>query len=392
MINNEILSFIKEQLAQGATKDKVKDMLVGQGGWDEKDVEEAFETISFSGTSYPSVLKSAVTDAVKSGEGNKSFSVSPVTRLQERSEPLVSATPVGAFTPASELMKAVSGGDVRPTVFSPVSSPIFSPGLSHVQQPKSMEPTAPGSSFSGGVVSRPSTISAEPMRVASENPRASDFVNNVGNNTGNNALSGLRARIASGMSGGGAVPVEPTSVFSPVVKEPMTYQAPPVVAPVIMGGPTLSSVAASFAGGDNVAPRQPSFSQGMGQAGGFSSMPSLNKAPMPSPQPQPMSVFPKGPIGIVGNPRISATPAQLAALQGQNQKKGGRFLLGLMMFIVGLVLGGVLMNAYMNGYIKTAMLAGVVDKGMNLIGLGTVVPPPAPEKAPTKVVIPSGGS
>lgn len=363
MINNEILSFIKDQFAQGTTKDKVKDMLVGQGGWDEKDVEEAFETINFSGTSYPSVLKnavSAVADTVKIGGGNLSGQPQSVV-------------PGGAFTPASELMKAVSGD---------AHSTFFSPGLSHVQQPKSMEPTASSPSFLGDTAARPTAMSAEPVAPVSANLQRSGIADN---NSGSNALSGLRARIASGLPGGNTIPPEPVSVFTPTIKEPVISPAQSVAAPAtIYGGPALSAVAAPF-----VAPRQPSLSQEMGQ-GGFSSMPALNKAPTPSMQPEPRSVFPKGPIGVIGNPRISATPAQLAALQAQ--KKGGRFLLGLMMFVVGIVIGGISMNAYMNGYIKTAALNGIVEKGMNLIGLGTVTPPPVSEKAPVTGTAPSGGS
>jgi hypothetical protein len=56
MINNEILTFIKERLAQGSTHEQITDMLVTHGGWDNKDVEEAFDTLDISGSSMVSVM------------------------------------------------------------------------------------------------------------------------------------------------------------------------------------------------------------------------------------------------------------------------------------------------------------------------------------------------
>jgi hypothetical protein len=368
MINNEILSFIKDQLGQGSTKDQVKDMLVTQGGWNDKDVEEAFETINFSGTSYPSVLKNAEAFAVKSE-----------AKDEEKEKSLKSA-----FAPASELMKAVSN-DVRPTVFSP--------GLSHREQPKSMEPSMPGSSFPAESAPRPqvaeprpdpsSRMSIEPMSAISEKPLPVGVVGN----SGNNALSGLRARIASGVSTGQAgessvsvLQTQKEPLTQPVAKEPiMSFSPKPsVITPSNFSNPMMPSTPATMAS-NGASPRQPFVSQ-MTQGGGLSSLPSSGKmampsvmpaSPMPTQQsPQPLAVFPKGPMGVGIGSRLSPTPAQLAVLQGQKQKGGGRFLLGLLMFLIGLVLGGVLMNAYMKGYINTAVI-----KGMDMIGLGTVTAP-----------------
>lgn len=83
----------------------------------------------------------------------------------------------------------------------------------------------------------------------------------------------------------------------------------------------------------------------------------------------------------MSNARVSPTPAQLATMKSQ---KGGGFFRALMLFIIGLVLGGILMNAYMNDYIHTDAVKGLIDKGMNMIGLGTVTAP-APD-APAPVV------
>lgn len=369
MINNEILSFIKDQLGQGTTKDQVKNMLVGQGGWDEKDVEEAFETINFSGTSYPSVLKNAMADEIKAVEKDKN--------------------PENGFAPASELMKSVSS-DIRPT--------IFSPGSSHMEQPKSMEPSMTVSSFPSEIAPR-SKMDAEPMKVVSENSRAGDTA-------GSNALSSLRARIASGVSAGGTG-TEPVfrPTIQPVVKEPAVSPQPFIITPATYAPPVVATSPFASNGSGISSPQQPQPRpfQNMGQ-NALTAIPSLNKTPPPSVMsaprplaqaPQPMAVFSKNQIGgMMGNSRLSPTPAQLAALQGQKQK-GGRFLIGFLMFIIGIIVGGISMNAYMKGLIKTDALNGIVDKGMNLIGLGTTVVPEAPAvpaKVPATPPVSDGGS
>lgn len=374
MINNEILSFIKGQVAQGTTKDQVKDMLVTQGGWDEKDVEEAFETISFSGTSYPSVLKNAEALAVKSDE------------IEEKNK-----SSKDAFAPASELMKSVSSA-VRPT--------IFSPGLSHIEQPKSMEPSMPGSSFPSNAVSSPQISVEQPVKVVSADPRPGDT---GANNTTSNALAGLRERIASGVS---PAPIsEPVSVFhptiQPVIKEPVVSSSPypqPVVTASRNSSTSVGSVLPAAGNGGGVFSRLASSSQGVVQSAAPSPLsflktaaPSTVPSLKPSAQPlQPMAVFPKNQFGGGIGTHMSPTPAQLAALQ---QKKGGRFLLGFMMFLIGLALGGISMNAYMKGFINTTALNGIIEKGMDMIGLGTTsIPtdsePALPAEAPAAVAVP----
>lgn len=344
MINNEILSFIKEQTAGGSTKAQVKDMLVTQGGWDEKDVDEAFETIGFSGTSYPSAVK----NAMKSEDG--------------------AAKSGGAFAPASQLMQAVSGS-AHPAVFSP--------GMSHMEQPKSMEPSAAP------------TISETMLRpkASAEAPMVSPL--------------GAVAVAPSGFGGMGAgnpgfgADMKPAPVFQPVIKEPAvasSFPKPSGVAPATMYQPPVTQPAApSFASGA-VGGFAPTLAQPA--PGGFSPFASLNKTPMSSPAPSPsvmsaplqqtqqapstMGVFPKGSISSIGNPHGSPTPAQLAVLR--SQKKGGRFLLGFMMFLVGIAVGGISMNAYMKGYINAEAASGLVENIMDKIGLGT--PAPSNEAAP----------
>jgi hypothetical protein len=388
MINNEILSFIKSQLAEGATKDQVKNMLVAQGGWDEKDVEEAFETINFSGTSYPDLLKKAEALAVKPEENEKPAEAFPLM-------PELTKSLSGIASPASSETGAKVGG---------IHEPVFSPGLSHVEQPKSMEPSMPSSSSPAVDIAPPSTrATPPPVQAISENPRA-------GNTLGDNALGSLRARIASGVSQTPAPDFGKTAPASfpvtPAAKEPVasTFPKPSVVSPNNFSIPAVSPMPAAAA--PKVVTSQPSpslsplFQGGMAQKSASPILSSLGNTPKPSvmsapalPIQQPVAVFPKDPkmnvgtigtVGTIGGSHISPTPAQLSVLRAQKQK-GGRFLLGLLMFLIGLVIGGISMNAYMKGYINTSVLNGIVEKGMSMIGLGTVTAPPeisAPDKAP----------
>ena len=106
MINNELLAFIKDRLAQNSTKEQITDMLVTHGGWDAKDVEEAFDTMDIAGKSMQSAMSalqkkeaSAVTPVVSSEpEIKKPISIAPTT-----SGPLSGFSPFGAKKPESEI-------------------------------------------------------------------------------------------------------------------------------------------------------------------------------------------------------------------------------------------------------------------------------------------------
>ncbi len=347
MINNEILSFIKEQAAKGSTKEQLKDILITQGGWDEKDVEEAFEAVNFSGTSFPSVMKNAGA-AVFPNEEKKEGKSS------------------GAFAPASELMKAVSSG-VEPAVFPP--------GMSHVEQPKSMEPSA---AFASEM--------ARPKEILQNDP----YRTTAGFASG--GLAGMGARDALGVSAPGSQKAPP-AVFQPMtpaVAKPMAdisfpglsnsapaaYQPPSVVQPVA----PFSVVPNTGGFSQAQAPQPLEFPQGGRPPVGFSPALSFNKAPV-----QPASVSPSpvlmpslrsmpsvgGPAGVMFNAPGFQTASSLSAMRGQKQKKKGRFLFGLIMFLAGFGIGAVFMNAYLQGFLSGEAMSGLVEKGMNMIGLGT---------------------
>jgi len=51
MVNTQLLDYIKQQLAQGADHDSVRNSLVTSGGWAQADVDEAFAVLGFKAVS-----------------------------------------------------------------------------------------------------------------------------------------------------------------------------------------------------------------------------------------------------------------------------------------------------------------------------------------------------
>ncbi len=384
MINNEILSFIKEQTTQGTAKDQIKNLLVTQGGWDEKDVEEAFETITFSGTSYPSMVKSAAAN-LSQGAEKKLGTVSSFAPFSS-SAPAASAP---SITPSS----ASQGGSVRPASFMP--------GLSHVEQPKVMEPSSPDAFNINTIKPAPAVRVMETIQPV-QRPAAAQAP------IADGTLNRLRERIASGVVAAPATPVVapaqniPLDQFkvNPLNRTANNASVQPVVSPrvqPIIKEPVVASTAVGASLGTDpkiaavasgAVPPVASFqniSRNFGVASSPGAAPLIQTMPVSATPAQPVAVFPRSDVGSM--PHITPTPAQLAALQAK-AKQGGRFLLGLIMFLVGLLIGGLLMNAYMNGYVKKSALDSMTAKVMNLIGLDTPAPIPltdVPETSPAPV-------
>lgn len=282
MINNEILSFVKEQTAQGTTKDQIKEMLVTQGGWDDKDVEEAFETVHFPDKSYPSAVKNMMADMGKSEGMNKPLESPPISLPLANSSKMES-TPQSARSPL----------------------------LPHIDVSRNMTPSSDIASFSSKREKEGSSFPVQPPVVVT-----TPF---------------------------------PPPITSGVFTEDKKNFAPNPASPLRV---IQNSVSTSPLPGTEVLSQQP------------------------------IMVFPK--TSFNANPHFSPTLAQQATAFQQEKKKGGRFLLGLMMFLVGLGIGGISMNVYMNGY-NVSELSGVVDKVIDLIGLGSSSPElqvPSPEVNP----------
>lgn len=201
MINNELLTFIKERLAQGTAKEQITDMLVTHGGWDQKDVEEAFDTMDIAGSSMTTAMSSLSkkSDSDNSAKISASQEQKPVSAgvsvvMNDKKENPVSSPDVGTiavtspFEPikiqkeAPEIKKAdlgplhsepiVSGGTIGnissiPAEMMPSSgvkkdalpgtetfvqaspvSPIFSTGSIVPEQPKTSSPISGSPGFS----------------------------------------------------------------------------------------------------------------------------------------------------------------------------------------------------------------------------------------------------
>lgn len=396
MINNEILSFIKEQTAQGSAKDEIKNLLITQGGWDEKDVEEAFDTISFAARSYPSAVKSATADLAKDF-GNAPLSSSGL-----------------AAAPFSQQASASNAAAAPSPVSEPIIRPAsFAPGLSRVEQPKIMEPSSPDP-FRMSTSSPMAAMPSEGVS-ASKEPKPA-----VSAETAEDPLSRLRARIASGVVAPPTATaktspqnnpldqfkvsplnrsassieeprMQPASKKEAVISSPVagvSFGAQPKIDPIVKNpAPPQAAPAAETRG--KTSPAIALF-QGISRNFGASpSSPGIAAAPLgasslpaspslPSAGGSPSLIFPKSDSGIS---RISPTPAQLATLKAQ-KRQGGRFLLGLVMFLTGILIGGISMNAYMNGYLNKAGLDTITDKVMNLIGLDTPAPLPVTDPVP----------
>lgn len=63
MITNELLAFIKEEMAQGVAEDEIKKSLVGEGGWTDFDVQEAFQAIGLYSHTYQGAVERAMQSA-----------------------------------------------------------------------------------------------------------------------------------------------------------------------------------------------------------------------------------------------------------------------------------------------------------------------------------------
>jgi hypothetical protein len=201
MINNELLTFIKERLAQGTAKEQITDMLVTHGGWEQKDVEEAFDTMDIAGSSMATAMsslskKSDSDNAAKVSalQEQKPVSTAGSGAVQDKKENLVSSPGIGVIAVTSpfepikiqkeepEIKKADlsplhsepigSGGTVgnissipaemlpssnvkkdelprtETTVQASPTSPIFSSGSVAIEQPKISSPISGSPGFS----------------------------------------------------------------------------------------------------------------------------------------------------------------------------------------------------------------------------------------------------
>ena len=341
MINNELLSFIKEQLAQGETKEQVTEMLVANGGWDHKDVDEAFDAIEMSGSSLPSLLNAIE----KETEAQKAPAAQVAAQKEEIKEPaVVPETPAPAMSPASpidaekiQFAEPTAAPILTTAAMPPTPIPFVAPAPAPIQfvsttpaseiipttpPPMEIPKTTPQDVPEMTIVANPSISVAEPMVSPQVNIKpvavASAPVEDV---KIDQTLQDLRTRF---MQGKVASPSAPAATI--------TF---PKTTPFVPGGKGLS----------------PHTQSGM--------IPTEKPASIPAtPVIQTIKIAPRGaqPVSVLSpsrGPGILSSQQRLPATAQPSQIKApGRKLLGFFMLMTGMVLGAVIMHAYLNGYIN----------------------------------------
>ncbi|TRZ53689.1 hypothetical protein D4R99_00425 [bacterium] len=340
MINNELLSFIKEQLAHGETKEQVTEMLVANGGWDHKDVDEAFDAIDMSGSSLPSLLNAIE----KETEAQKAPVTQAATQKEEIKEPtFVPETPVPAVSPASPI-------DAEKIQFAePTATPILTtaampptpiPFVAPAPAPIQFVSTAPASEIT--------SATPPPMEIPNATPQEVPEMTIVAN-----------PRI---------------SVAEPIAS-PQVNIKPAVVAPApvedIKIDQTLQDLRTRFMQGKVASPSAPATTitfpkttpfvpEGKGLSPHTQSgmIPTERPASIPAtPVIQTIKITPRGaqPVSVLSPSRglgVLSSQQRLPASQPPQIKAPGRKLLGFFTLMTGMVLGAVIMHAYLNGYIN----------------------------------------
>ncbi len=353
MINNEILNFIKDRHSQGETKEQITDMLVTHGGWDAKDVEEAYEAMEMSNTSMPSAINSAEKEMMQSLKKDeiKPEPISFVAPVQSQPEILKPAPLNIAPAPIVTEKSTPSVPETESPVSGMKSGSIFTM-MAKSEPEKTLEPTI-----------RP-TVHTPELFVPPQVQIQKDTISPVMPNPVNSAPSV-------------SIPVEDEKTL----KELRTrFMEGRIVSPPVTSTPSPATP---------VMPATPVASSGIGfpktmpGAGLFShtqqGMIPTEKPPMPidvvtpnttstpTPAIQETKTFiappPTRPFaGFSPGQKVSVVPAgNIAQQKGSpsqtftQPKAPGRKLLSFFMFAIGIVCGGVAMHAYLNGYMDPAI-------------------------------------
>lgn len=325
MVNNEILSFVKEQIAQGKSKDEIRDMLVTHGGWDNKDVEEAFDNISLAGTSMPGLLS-----AMEKKE------ITPMETMP------VEPAPVSTPNQAPARVSA-------PVITQP--APVISPSFARPfpPEPKTPEPLNLTPEIKTGVnaftspiapapITTPTPVAAQPPIPAPEEMPSQEILSAIPGmepplppqQTKVDLLSEIRNRFAASTPVSASIP---TSNPTPFTRTPNVGVTPPITAQ------------------QSQMPPQPRVMQPRGQAAPIIPPPVMAprmniKLPNNQQLPQVQQVSKPQAIMGTGMPYQQATTVI-------KQKPQGRKALGFVMFLIGLILGSVGTHAYLSGYFVT---------------------------------------
>jgi hypothetical protein len=280
MINNELLSFIKERRSQGETKEQITDMLVAHGGWDKKDVEEAFDTIDISGTSMPGMVGAMQKKQAETAPQEKTEMKGPViTPLVVTTSPAPAATKPAPAQPAMPTTVAgnpqtlagetASSLAQKTTLASPlgvsaapevapktIATPtaIASPGMVHAAEkpapaPSVIQPTPAQPAMPTTVAG---AVQASAPSVASPTPKA-------------NPISAISSFFGMARTQGGSKTLEPSGITpssEPLVHPGMQSGAASPIPSSMMGGAGKPTMLAGAKGDDTIQNLKAKFTEG----------------------------------------------------------------------------------------------------------------------------------
>ncbi len=348
MINNEILNFIKDRRAQGETKEQVTDMLVTHGGWDAKDVEEAYEAMEMSNASMPAALDSVEKEIMQTISPAKEPEIkTPAVAPVEESKPAplhIAPTPVTLAPKAAEPASSVSGMK---------SASIFAM-MPKTEPEKKLEPTIKPSVHAPELF-----VPAEPQVQKVETPTPTEPVSVPVEDE--KTLKELRARFMEGRivspSVSPASEIKSTKPEAPLPVTPTPKAAEP--APVVSGGIGFPKTAPAAHGlfSHSQPIMTPTESAPINVAApAASAVPvaaaSTNQA---APATRPFGGFSPGQKVSVMSPGNLAQQKLPSAQSFVQPKAPGRKLLSFFMFAIGVTCGAVAMHAYLNGFIDPAI-------------------------------------
>lgn len=327
MVNNEILSFVKEQTAQGKTKDEIRDMLVVHGGWDAKDVEEAFDSLALSGKVMPTATGflgqtpktdrplTPIQNFATPKEPQKTMqpttadaSISADTQFKKMTEPLgKTPLPVGSVT--ISVSDPASAGKKETTVISELRAKFSAP----------VSVTPPSKASDAPKVAAPTEPEKKPISIPPTTPIITPVLSGKATPVLNMPdMPTLKENTAAPQT-----PPENSYFASPLSS--MKEVTPPPSAVKKEAAPGAPKETA----GKGVSPNATVIKRESGQT---PTSPVFSQA-------QKMNISPVG---------ISRSPTQY--MRQTSGGGGGRKILGFSMFLTGVVAGSVSMHAFLNGY------------------------------------------
>jgi len=338
MVNNELLTFVKDQVAQGKTRPEIQDMLVTKGGWDDKDVDEAFETMQMSGMSMPHVLQKMDDaekgkDAAASSPSVHSYE-SPVQEQKPAEQPQVAFNSFLSGRSAPKVMEPNADLPVETDTHMHVSAPapVAAPnpvpasfGVDLTPEPKPVPPL----SFTAQRVAPAYTPAPKPIAVE----MLSEFHQNIPPSVAEPALRpAINPVVSPALSSAPA-----WQMRQEIKPEPLPSVPPPA--------PAENIIRPAFAPEGQPKTEAPMFKPDLDLDS--ASKPVRVASILPPKQSPPRVLDPSN------QPRAKILPFMSPSDRPDSvimPKPKPRVLFGIIMLFIGLVIGSVLMHAYLSGY------------------------------------------